>query len=200
MMNKNLKNIEKLLSDKNFLQWCNVDLDTNNLSLNKEEEAKMLKDFIDIYKHSHWSSYLTEWSVELLLNKLEYKNVRKAENKKNSLNIKTPKWTIKAFNPDFESDEYIWEVKWCSWSSTWTAGEKILWTPLKYSEVPKVYWKPLKIICVWYQEWEAKYGFACWNLIEKEPATDELISILKTFEKNDIEYIWFTDLLKKLSK
>ena len=197
-MNKNLKHTEKLLTDKNFLQWCNVDLTSNNLSLNKEEEAKILKDFIDIYKHSHWSSYLTEWAVELLLNKLGYKNVRKAENKKNSLNIATPKWTIKKFNPDFECDEYIWEVKWCSWSSTWTAWEKILWTPLKYSEVPKLYWKPLKIICVWYQEWEAKYGFACWNLINKTPTTDELKSILKAFNKNNIEYIWFTDLLKEL--
>ena len=46
-----------------------------------------------------------------------------------------------------------------TWCTTGTAGEKILGVPFKYSELPRLYGKPLKIICVAYQERELyKFG------------------------------------------
>ena len=126
------------------------------------------------------------------MNSLWYKNVRWARRIKSTT-------SKKGYQPDLECDDFVWEIKWRSWTTTWTGWEKILWTPLKYSEIPKLYGKPLRIITVWYQEWEAKNGFACGNLVKpEERSTEELKKMLILFKKLDIEYFWFTDLLEEL--
>lgn len=61
--------------------------------------------------------------------------------------------------PDLECDDYVYEIKSRTYSTSGTAGEKILGVPLKYSEVPILYGKPLKIILVAYQEQEAVNKF-----------------------------------------
>ena len=48
----------------------------------------------------------------------------------------------------------IYEVKTSNWTISGTAGEKVLGTMYKYSDIPKFYKKPLKIICIAYQEYE----------------------------------------------
>ena len=64
---------------------------------------------------------------------------------------------IQGVHPDWETEDAIWEVKTRNWSVPGTAGEKILGVPYKYSDVPELYGKPLKIVCVAYQEWECTH-------------------------------------------
>ena len=190
-----------LLQNPEFIKWC-YEWITNETLVNTSND-KILKPYAKI--ESDWWNLLKEWKWKIswtwplcqnatkeILACLWYKNVRQARKIKSSTSKKN-------YEPDLECDDFVWEVKWRSWTTTWTWWEKILWTPLKYSEIPKLYWKPLKIVCVWYQEWEAKNGFACWNLINPiERWTEELQKILILFKKLNIEYIGFTDLLNKV--
>ena len=189
-----------LLNNDNFINWCYWKL--TELTLISTSNPKKLKPYvkeenewgnklIGQENNNQWTTLLCEWAVKELLEGLWYKNLRNAR-KLQSSNSK------KKYNPDRECDEFVWEVKWRNWTTPWTAWEKILWTPLKYSEVPRLYWKPLRIVCVWYQEWEAKNWFACWNLINPEERwTEELSKMLLLFKKLNIEYLGFTDLLEK---
>jgi len=70
--------------------------------------------------------------------------------------------------------------------------------PLKYGEVPNLYKKPLQIILVGYQEYEARNGFAFGDLLNKNDQTKELQESLAFYKDQNIEYIAFTDILKKL--
>ena len=67
---------------------------------------------------------------------------------------------IKRYTPDWECDQFIYEVKTRNYSSTGSIGEKALGIPLKYCEIPELYKKPLKIVLVGKMEMEAinKYG------------------------------------------
>ena len=104
----------------------------------------------------------------------------------------------KRYSPDLECDKYVYEVKGRNWTTTGTAGEKILGVPLKYGEVPHLYKKPLQIILVGYQEYEAKKGFAFGDLLDKNNQTEELQESLAFYKERDIEYVAFTDILEKI--
>jgi len=193
-----------LLNNTDFIKWCYwkltkwTILDKKNKSTelimkeSKEFEREWWNSLSKQVGNWNWTTVLCESAVEEILTKLWYKNVRNSRKLKSTTSEKT-------YNPDFECDDFVWEVKWSNWTITWTAWEKILWTPLKYSEIPRLYWKPLRIVCVWYQEWEAKNWFACGNLINpEERGTEELAKMLLLFKKLKIEYVGFTDLLEKL--
>ena len=47
-------------------------------------------------------------------------------------NPRKPK-RMNGYEPDWETDEYIWEVKTRNWTTAGTAGEKVLGTMYKYS-------------------------------------------------------------------
>lgn len=102
--------------------------------------------------------------------------------------------TKNGFKPDWETDDYIYEVKTRNWTVTGTAGEKVLGTMFKYIDVPKIYGKPLKIICVAYQEWEFTNGHT--KLFGD--MSDSQKEILEYYKSFGIEYVKFSDLLAKL--
>ncbi len=52
------------------------------------------------------------------------------------------------YQPDSEIDDYIIETKTGTFYTKGTAGEKILGCPFKYAEIPELYSKPLKILCI----------------------------------------------------
>lgn len=190
-----------LLKNPEFIKWCQTWITKETLKT--KSSTKVLKSYADeenlwwnkiiwAENNNQWTTLLCQEAVREVLIELWYKNVRNAD---------WVKWSIrnKKYQPDLESDEAVWEVKWRNWTTPWTAWEKILGTPLKYSEVPTLYKKPLKIVLVWYQEYEAKKWFACWDLVDKSGwRTKELEDILSFYKTKDIEYIAFTDLLKKL--
>tara|TARA_Y100000385_G_C13031628_1_gene611019 strand:+ start:654 stop:1193 length:540 start_codon:yes stop_codon:yes gene_type:complete len=97
------------------------------------------------------------------------------------------------YRPDWETKSHIVEVKTRCWTCPGTAGEKILGVPWKYSDIPKLYGKPLMIICVGYQEWEAKNKF---NLLDSlETISDERLNMLNYWKSIGISYVPFTSLI-----
>ena len=93
-------------------------------------------------------------------------------------------------------DDAILEVKTQTFYTSGTAGEKILGCPFKYSEVPDLWGKPLKIICLGGAEdiCRRQYG----NL-PGEKCSPQKKKFLDFFKENRIEYIAATDILKSFS-
>lgn len=97
------------------------------------------------------------------------------------------------YQPDLEVDNAILEAKTQTFYTNGTAGEKILGCPFKYAEVPKLYGKPLKIVCIGGAEkiCRDQYG----NL-PGEKCSIQKNKILECFKEIGIEYIGATDILR----
>lgn len=94
--------------------------------------------------------------------------------------------------PDFESDDFIFEIKTRTWGIPGSAGEKILGTPYKYRNVYNIYKKPLIIILVAYQEKEAVERF---KLFDAHDPGSKLTAFYK--EEFNISYVRFSELYLK---
>lgn len=94
--------------------------------------------------------------------------------------------------PDIETDDAIYEVKTRNWTTSGTAGEKVFGTPLKYSEIPVVYGKPLKIVCVAYQEYEFVHGN---TPIFGDKVRETHRKFLDFYKSFNIEFVRFSDLI-----
>ena len=99
------------------------------------------------------------------------------------------------YQPDCEVDDAILEAKAQTFYTSGTAGEKILGCPFKYAEIPELYSKPLKIICMGGAEriCREQYG----NLPGAK-CSPQKKKFLDFFKDNNIEYIGATDILKSL--
>lgn len=100
---------------------------------------------------------------------------------------------IKGFQPDWETDNYIYEVKTRNWNTSGTAGEKVLGTWIKYQSVPEIFGKPLRIVCVAYQEYEYTHGKINYF---GEHITEKTKSVLDLAKSWGIEYVKFSELVK----
>lgn len=100
------------------------------------------------------------------------------------------------FEPDWETDEYIYEVKTSNWWVSGTAGEKVFGTWIKYQKIPELYGKPLRIVCVAYQEYELEYGKIAYFGKNITPKTQEILNLAKSW---NIEYIKFSDLISNFN-
>jgi hypothetical protein len=189
-----------LLNNPKVIEWCFKGV--TDVSLKNTESEKKLRDSklieqnwgnitINTIGGKQWTTILCQELVMEALVALGRKNVRATTSKKSSLRIKK-------YDPDLECDEYVYEVKGRSWSTPGTAGEKILGVPLKYGEVPRLYHKPLQIILVGYQEYEAREKFAFGDLLNSKEQTPELRESLAFYKEHNIEYVGFTDILKEL--
>ena len=93
---------------------------------------------------------------------------------------------------DWEDENFVYEIKTQFLWGGGTAQDKILGTPVKYSEIPKLSGKPLRIVC-----------FAAAETLTREvlmrdcPEMRDLIALWKTW---NIEYVWGSDLIKDLSR
>jgi len=99
------------------------------------------------------------------------------------------------FEPDWETDEYMYEVKTSNWWVDGTAGEKVYGTFIKYQKVPELYGKPLRIVCLANQENELEFGKTKYFGEEVTEKTKKILELAKTW---DIEYIRFRDLVNPL--
>ena len=100
------------------------------------------------------------------------------------------------FKPDWETDEFIYEVKTSNWCVSGTAGEKVLGTWIKYQTIQELYGKPLRIVCVAYQEYELEYGKTVYfgeNMTQK---TKDALALAKSW---GTEYIRFSDLVSVIN-
>jgi hypothetical protein len=99
------------------------------------------------------------------------------------------------YQPDFETPSEIIEVKAQTYYTSGTAGEKILGVPFKYAEIPTLYSKPLKILCIGNAEKISRENYG--NLPGTKCCPEKKIFI-DFFKSQQIEYIPATDILKKL--
>ena len=95
------------------------------------------------------------------------------------------------FEPDWETDDYMYEVKTSNWCVAGTAGEKVLGTWIKYQNVPELYGKPLKIVCLANQEHELQFGKTKY-FGEVTQKTQLVLDLAASF---GIEYMRFSDLV-----
>jgi hypothetical protein len=110
-------------------------------------------------------------------------------------NVSAPK-KKQGMQPDRETDDAIIEVKTQTYYTDGTAGEKILGCPFKYCEVPKLYNKPLKILCIGCAESLSKNTYG--NL--DGPKVSDTKRMVLDFYKNtlNIEFIAATDILDEI--
>ena len=144
----------------------------------KNEEKKWGNEMIGHENNGQWTTSLGENLVRDIL-ELRGENPRKPVSKG-------------GFQPDWETDEYIYEVKTSNWWVTGTAGEKVLGTFIKYQNIPELYEKPLKIVCVANQEEELTNGKTLYfgeNITQK---TRQALDLARSWR---IEYIKFSDLV-----
>lgn len=137
-----------------------------------------------IGKHGNrnWSGILGQNIVKEVLTKLGEKPKKRVIKKG-------------GFQPDIETEKYIYEVKTSNWTINGTAGEKVLGTFIKYQNIPDIYGKPLRIICVAYQEYELTHGKTKFFGSQVTPKTKQLLDLAKSW---GIEYIKFSDLVAPL--
>jgi hypothetical protein len=144
----------------------------------KNEEKKWGNEMIGQENNGQWTTSLGENLVYDVL-KLLGENPRKPVSKG-------------GFQPDWETDKYIYEVKTSNWWVSGTAGEKVLGTFIKYQNIPELYDKPLKIVCVANQEEELTNGKTVYfgeNITKK---TRQALDLARSW---NIEYIKFSDLV-----
>ena len=130
--------------------------------------------------NGNWTTVLGEHMVRDIL-ALRGENPRRPEHKG-------------GYSPDWETDDYIYEVKTRNWTTSGTAGEKVLGTMYKYSDIPVLYGKPLKIVCIAYQEHELTNG-PTRIFGELSENKQKFIDLAKSM---NIEYMKFSDLVKDL--
>jgi len=102
----------------------------------------------------------------------------------------------KNYQPDLEVEDAIIEAKAGTFHTGGTAGEKILGTPFKYAEIPDLYNKSLKILCMGGAEKVCRESYG--NL-PGEKCSVQKKKFLDFFRENRIEYIGACDILKSLS-
>ena len=162
-----------------------VKIDGKSMKKLKEEKEKEEKEWgnsmINAKNNGQWTTLLGENLVYEIL-KLKGENPKKVISKG-------------GFKPDWETDNYIYEVKTSNWWVSGTAGEKVLGTWIKYQNIPELYNKPLRIVCIANQEHELEHGKVKYfgeNITEK---TKEILNLAKSW---GIEYIKFSDMVKDL--
>ena len=105
--------------------------------------------------------------------------------------VNRPK-NINGYKPDWEIEDAIIEVKTRNWTTPGTAGEKVFGVPYKYAEIPKLYGKPLKIVCVAYQEYELTHGK---TRVFGEDISTEKKEMLAFWKERGIEFVKFSDII-----
>ena len=163
-----------------------VKIDDKTIGLQKKEAEYKEKEWgnsiIGQTNNGQWTTKLGEMLVYDVL-KLRGENPRKVERKD-------------GFEPDWETDEFIYEVKTSNWWVNGTAGEKVLGTWIKYQNIPEIYGKPLRIVCVANQEFELEYGKVKYFGKDITTKTMQILDLASLWK---IEYVKFSDLVSDIN-
>ena len=146
----------------------------------QDNEKKWGNEIIQQTNNGQWTTLLGEGLVFEVL-KLRGENPRKVIRKD-------------GFEPDWETDEYMYEVKTSNWCVAGTAGEKGYGTFIKYQNIPELYGKPLRIVCVANQEEELTNGKTKY-FGEKTQKTQQILDLASSW---GIEYVKFSDLVSPI--
>jgi hypothetical protein len=147
----------------------------------QDNEKKWGNEIIQQTNNGQWTTLLGEGLVFEVL-KMRGENPRKVVRKE-------------GFEPDWETDEYMYEVKTSNWWVAGTAGEKVYGTFIKYQNIPELYGKPLRIVCVANQEEELTNGKTKYF---GEKITSKTQQILDLASSWGIEYVKFSELVSPI--
>ncbi len=183
---KNKEVLQWLYDDTSFLQISEKKNKTHDRKLLKDEEDKWGRKVTkikrpDLNLNKQWTGIFGESIVEELY-LLKGNQVKKP--------IK-----IKGFQPDLETEIDILESKAETYYTEGTAGEKILGVPFKYADVPTLYSKSLKIVCLGGAEKASREQYGNLGTLKCTPQKKIL---LDSYKVNRIEYIGATDILNAL--
>jgi len=176
-------------SVNSICKWCisNPFIGKSNLSKKQENERmnKAEKNWGNLLigrgpenQTSQWTTILGESIVAEILSSQGH-------------TVNRPK-NINGYKPDWEIEDAIIEVKTRNWTTPGTAGEKVFGVPYKYAEIPKLYGKPLKIVCVAYQEYELTHGK---TRVFGEDISTEKKEMLAFWKERGIEFVKFSDII-----
>ena len=160
-----------------------VNKEGTTITKQKEELQKQEREWgnrmINQKNNGQWTTLLGEGLVFEVL-KLRGETPRKVKSRN-------------GFKPDWETDEYIYEVKTKNWWTGGTAGEKVLGTWIKYQDIPELYGKPLRIVCVANQEYELEFGKTPYFGENVSNKTKQALELAKSW---GAEYMRFSDLIQ----
>jgi hypothetical protein len=146
-----------------------------------QEQQKRIRPDLD--SRGQWTTVVGEQiGRELFL--LVGKDVRKPANKN-------------GYEPDLETNDELVEVKTQTFYTAGTAGEKILGVPFKYAEIPELYGKPLKILCIGGAERASRENYG--NLPGPK-CTPPKQKMLDAWRECGIEYMAASDILRSLTQ
>jgi hypothetical protein len=97
--------------------------------------------------------------------------------------------------PDLETHDEMIEAKAETFHTQGTAGEKILGAVIKYRNVPALYSKPLRIICLGGAEKACREQY---GILDGPKHDDAAKEILELHKKRGLVYEGATDILRKL--
>jgi hypothetical protein len=185
-----------LLREPEVIQWLFGDLsflpaiphttktaDTEALKVHEDNwgRAVLKRRRPDLTLDKQWTNKFGEHICEEILS-LHGKTVTKPVKKEH-------------YQPDSEVDDAIWEAKAQTFFTNGTAGEKILGCPFKYAEIPDLYGKPLRILCMGGAEQLCREQYG--NLTGPK-CSPQKKKLLDCFASCGIEFVGATDLLKGL--
>ncbi len=186
-----------LLKQKEVLQWCFGDMSflPPIQSKNKTHDTKQYKVLEDEWGRrimkarrpdlkldKQWTNKFGEHLCEeicILLGKTVTKPVKQNH-----------------YQPDVEVEDAIWEAKAETFFTEGTASEKILGCPFKYADVPQLYKKPLKILCMGGAEKGCREQYG--NLPGPK-CTPQKQAFINFYKEKQITYVGATDILKSLA-
>jgi hypothetical protein len=179
-----------LLRNKEVIQWIFFDLSFLPHTKNKEDKKDLEKEWgkklfkeirPDLKPNKMWTGIVGECickEIYIILGKTVTIPVKKEE-----------------LEPDWEIDDAILEVKTQTFLTSGTAAEKIPGCPFKYADVPELYGKPLKIICIAGAE---KYSREHNGNLPGAKVTRQKQKILDFFRELQCEFIAATDIFKSM--
>jgi hypothetical protein len=173
----------ELLKRVEVVQWLNGDLSFLEEKTKAHEDAwgqgVMRAIRPDLKLDKQWTNRFGEYLCQEVLTRAG-KTVTKPIKKLN-------------YQPDLETDDEIIEVKTGTYFTTGTAGEKILGCPFKYADIPELYGKPLKIVCIGGAE---KMCREVYGNLPGEKCTPQKQKFINFFRDNKIEFVGLSTLLE----
>ena len=188
----------KHLKNKEVVQW--ILQDTSFFPNNSKEKTKKATTEKNRIEENKWGAKITgknkQWTnkfgedicKELFI--LLGKDIKNATKKSCSEGEKE-----KRYQPDFETDDYVIEAKTETYFTEGTASEKILGVPFKYADVPELYGKMLKIVCIGGAEQMCveEYGILSDRMITRQKQ-----KFIDFYKENRIEYIGASQIIKQI--
>ena len=99
------------------------------------------------------------------------------------------------FQPDSEVDDFILEAKAQTFYTSGTAGEKIPGVPFKYADIPRLYGKGLRILCIGGAE---KVCREIYGNLPGPKMSAEKKEIIDFYRLKNMEYVGATDIILSL--